>query len=257
MTTLCLGSVKGAPGVTTAALFLGAAWAAQREVLLAEMDPAGGDLACWWGVRPTPGLASLAAATRREQTPEIIRVHSRELFAGMSVLLGPPAAEQAEAALQVDALHEALTRRAVCDVVADCGRLDARSPALPMVAAADVLLVIVRPIPSDLAHVSARLPALRAMARDVALLLAGEGRFPADEVADVLEVDVLGVLPHDRHSANDARSGGALPSLSPLMRATRSLVRALATRLELDLGAPKARALKTYPMTSAEALRCT
>jgi hypothetical protein len=111
MTMLCLGSVKGAPGVTTAAL-----WAAQREVILAEMDPAGGDLACWWGVRPTPGLASLAAATRREQTPEIIRVHSRELFAGMSVLLGPPAAEQAEAALQVDALHDALTRRAACDV---------------------------------------------------------------------------------------------------------------------------------------------
>jgi hypothetical protein len=126
-----------------------------------------------------------------------------------------------------------------------------------MVAAADVLLVMVRPIPSDLAHVSARLPALRTTARDVVLLLAGEGRFPADEVADVLEVDVLGVMPHDRRSATDARSGGALPSLSPLMRAARSLVRDLAARLELDPPAPKARPITTYPMSSAEALRCT
>src|SRR3982074_1468642 len=42
MALIAIASDKGAPGVTTAALALAAVW--PRPVLLAECDPAGGDL---------------------------------------------------------------------------------------------------------------------------------------------------------------------------------------------------------------------
>jgi len=41
---IAVAADKGAPGVTTACIALAAVW--PRQVLLAECDPAGGDLAC-------------------------------------------------------------------------------------------------------------------------------------------------------------------------------------------------------------------
>ncbi len=59
MTVVALASVKGSPGVTTAALAMAARWPAGRKVLLVEADPFGGDLAPRYGATVTGGLASL------------------------------------------------------------------------------------------------------------------------------------------------------------------------------------------------------
>jgi MinD-like ATPase involved in chromosome partitioning or flagellar assembly len=72
MSVLALASAKGAPGVTTAAVALGAVW--PRRVLLVEGDPAGGDLAARFHLPPEPNLVSLGMVARRGQlTPEEVR----------------------------------------------------------------------------------------------------------------------------------------------------------------------------------------
>ncbi|HSS91257.1 MAG TPA: hypothetical protein VLL69_18210, partial [Streptosporangiaceae bacterium] len=74
MALVAVASDKGAPGVTTASVVLAAVW--PRPVLLAECDPAGGDLryrfraADGGGLDPGRGLLSLAVAARRGLRPE-------------------------------------------------------------------------------------------------------------------------------------------------------------------------------------------
>ena len=66
MALVAVASGKGAPGVTTASVVLAAVW--PRPVLMAECDPAGGDLvyrfpaADGGRLEPGRGLLSLAAA---------------------------------------------------------------------------------------------------------------------------------------------------------------------------------------------------
>src|SRR3954463_12043197 len=62
---IALCSAKGAPGVTTSGLALTLAW--PRPVLLAELDPAGGDVLAGYGRGESSagGLADLELAARR------------------------------------------------------------------------------------------------------------------------------------------------------------------------------------------------
>ena len=67
MALLPLCSVKGAPGVTTAACALGAVWPERRPTpIVVECDPAGGDLAARFGLEVTRGVVSLTVALERE-----------------------------------------------------------------------------------------------------------------------------------------------------------------------------------------------
>ena len=59
---IALCSVKGAPGVTTSALALALSW--PRPVVLAELDPAGGDVLPGYG-RGEPFAGGLADLERR------------------------------------------------------------------------------------------------------------------------------------------------------------------------------------------------
>ena len=60
MGIVTLGSFRSA-AVTTSALAICRTWPDERAVLLAEVDPSGGMLAARIGLRPEPGLQSLAA----------------------------------------------------------------------------------------------------------------------------------------------------------------------------------------------------
>ena len=68
MALIAIAADKGSPGVTTTSVALAAVW--PRRVLLAEADPAGGDLVyrsagAHGGVlNPNSGLLSLAATAR-------------------------------------------------------------------------------------------------------------------------------------------------------------------------------------------------
>lgn len=99
MALIVFAADKGAPGVTTAAVAIAAVW--PRPVLLAECDPAGGDLVYRLPaedggmLNPARGLLSLAATARRGLRAEQVWEHTQRLAGGLDVLVGLANAEQA------------------------------------------------------------------------------------------------------------------------------------------------------------------
>jgi MinD-like ATPase involved in chromosome partitioning or flagellar assembly len=239
---IALASVKGSPGVTTTGLALAGAWPGQERRLLLEADPAGGDLAAWLGLPPAPGLPGLAAAARHDHDSGVAWEHARDLGGGLHLVAGPPGAEQAGAcltALAGDGSPLLAALAATADVtIADCGRLDPASPALSIAAAADLVLVMVRPRVSDLSHLALRADGLSQAGARLALLLApGPGRrpaeasYPAAEIAATLDIPVQGTMPADPGGAAAliaGRADMARVRRAPLARAAAALAAALA-----------------------------
>ncbi|MGH8919505.1 MAG: chromosome partitioning protein, partial [Actinomycetes bacterium] len=85
-------------------------------------------------------------------------------------------------------------------VIADCGRVDAGSAAMPIVRAADVMVLLSRAHADDLAHVASRLHIIGRWSAHPELLLVGEG-YSTTEVARELGVPAMGRIPEDRHGA--------------------------------------------------------
>src|SRR5689334_12733244 len=98
MTTFAFGSVRSC-GVTTTTAALADAWPDDRRRLVVEVDPAGGTLAAQFGLKPEPGLVSLAAAARRRTDPELLWEHCQQIADGVDVLVGPPSMAQLQTAL--------------------------------------------------------------------------------------------------------------------------------------------------------------
>jgi hypothetical protein len=205
VTVVALVSVKGSPGVTTAALALAARWPAGRKVLLVEADPFGGDLAPRYGATVTGGLASLLAAARRELTPEAVWDHVHELPGGLAVLFGLSGVRQAAANENVWPAIATALAGLDGDVVVDAGRL------LPqfaggvgaILAEADALIVLCGSTLEAIVHLHNALPAIAAERRGRQLLIVPTGTFGycADDIATTLEVDVGPTIPDDRAAA--------------------------------------------------------
>ena len=232
MTLVAIGSVKGSPGATTAAVAFGACWPADRRVVVVEADPAGGDVAARFGLAPEPGLVSLASATRRSASPDALWAHTQELPGRLAVVVGPASAKQARAALAM--LVPAVTIRwgeLSAGVVVDCGRLDPGSPCLDLLAQADLAVVVVRPGLADLHHLASRVADLRSRCASLTVVLCGAGPYGANEVSDAVGAEVVGVIPWDPSGAG--LLGGTPGSArglarTPLMRAARQIVAQLA-----------------------------
>jgi len=228
MTSVAIGSIKASPGATTVALALATVWPSPRRVLLADLDPAGGDVALRFGLPAEPNVATLAAA-RGELWPQHVLEHCQRLPGGLDVLASSPRGRRVvQAALaQLDAarLVAALDKPAGVDVVADLGRLDPDSAALPAASAATVTLLVARPTATEISHAHRALSEISRVARRVAVLLVGERPYSAAEVAAALSVEVR-ALPVDRSAAaalsGDARWPRRLDRL-PLLRALRQL----------------------------------
>lgn len=174
MALIALAADKGAPGVTTTAVALAALW--PRRVLLAEADPAGGDLvyrSTADGGRPldpTTGILSLAATARRGLAAEQLWDHAQRLSGGLDVIVGLASSEQATGLTgQWGALGRAFAelarsphQEAAADVLADLGRLEAQSAANGLLPHAALLLLVTRTQPEHIAHVRDRAAALHA-----------------------------------------------------------------------------------------------
>jgi MinD-like ATPase involved in chromosome partitioning or flagellar assembly len=248
---IAVGSVKGSPGATTFALALTAQWPGSGPRVLAELDPSGGDIAARFALSLSPGLVSLVAAARASTPAEsgIDRLmrHTQELPGGLPVLVAPPGAEQARAALT--ALSSSASdgyetvRRAVgagdpsAVVVIDVGRLDPDSPSVALLAAADQVLLVARASADDLAHVAGRVETINRWTARVGLLLVGDGYTDA-EVAREVELPVLARIPTDRAGAATL-SGHAPVRPRPFARTTLSRAAAqIATLLATDREPP-------------------
>jgi hypothetical protein len=237
--TVC--SLKGSPGVTTFCVALPAHWPAQDRCLLLECDPSGGDLATRFSLASSPGLVSLAAAARRGSEPEMFWQHTQELPGGLPVVAAPPGADHALAALVALAPNSSASVSALrmaagatdMTVIADCGRVDPTSAALPVVQSADAVMVLTRAHADDLAHVATRLTAVSRWSPRPALLLVGDG-YSTAEVSRELDVPIFGRVPEDGPGAavlrGHRRSQGRL-SRSPLGHAAGTVARALLSNL--------------------------
>lgn len=230
MTVVALGSVKGAPGVTTTALALASVWPAARGVVVAEADPDGGVLAARRDLRLEPGVVTLASAVRRGSG--VISPHTQSAGTGVRVIAAPPSAEQVRAALGLagDRLWDAFAQL-TDDVLVDCGRLTAASPVLAAARRADVTVLLIRPRLEDVAVLRERVPTLRRAGIDPRVLLMRDGPYHADEVTGAVDAPVLGAVPDDRRTADalDGRSARAPSPRSPLLRSARQIAERLVT----------------------------
>jgi hypothetical protein len=244
MAYVAFASAKASPGVTTTITALAATWPRDCDLLVAELDPAGGDLGVRFDLATEPGLVTLAAAGRRQLDRPTFAGHTQPLpFAGRPgtdddaegavrrVLVGPVAADQAGAALA--ALRGGLPgvlSSLDADVLVDCGRLDPGSAVHDVVTEADLLVVVARPVVAEVHHLAARLSGLRPKA--LSLLLIGDRPYSVAEVADAVGANPLGVLPVDDRAAaalTVGRSDGArVLRRSRLLRDARAVAEGLA-----------------------------
>jgi MinD-like ATPase involved in chromosome partitioning or flagellar assembly len=235
---IAFASAKSSPGVTTTIAALAASWPAHRHLHIVELDPAGGDLVVRFELAPEPGLVTLAATGRRDLRLDTYLAHTQPLPASSGadrperrILVAPVAAEQASAALA--ALRFGLPNvlgTAHADVLVDCGRLDPSSPAHEFAVEADLLVVVTRPIVSEIHHLAARLASLKP--RAVSLLLVGDRPYGVTDVAEVVGATPLGTLPTDDRAAEALTLGHphALRVLrrSRLLRDARAVAEGLA-----------------------------
>ncbi len=159
---VALASAKGSPGVTTTAVALGSVWPA--DVLVADMDPAGGDLALRLRapeerpLDPERGLSSRAAAARRGLEAGEVAAHAQRTDGGLDVLAGVSSPDQVTGIGPVwPAVATALREFPGVDVLADCGRVVPGTPVMPVLTAADAVLLFVRPYVEAYAHLRERL----------------------------------------------------------------------------------------------------
>ncbi len=222
MALIAIASDKGAPGVTTAALALAAVW--PRPVLLAECDPAGGDLvyrfpaASGGHLDPRRGLLSLAVVARRGMQPHQVWEHAQKLHGGLDVLAGVTNAEQgAGLSLLWGPIGKVLASLPQADVIADCGRLGADGPLYDLLAEATTVVLVTRVQVADVIRLRDRSVAFAAAAQSrgrrgfgVAVVVVADHkklRAALGEVQQVLgqahaPATVLGGIAHDSKGAD-------------------------------------------------------
>lgn len=253
MSLLALCSVKAAPGVTTAAVAVGAVWPPERQVLVAELDPTGGDLVPRFTLPAEPGLLSLAAALRRSRGEQLVWRHCQRLQGGLAVLTAPPGSGPVSSALAAPGVMEALAEMGA-DVIADCGRFSAGSPARVVLRQAALTVLVARPVVAEVEHLAADIPAIADDCCRLGLILVGPGDYPAGEVAAALGLELLGVLPRDPRGAawlSGAPVKGWALRRAALVRSAWPLARTLATRLPEATDQAPARPAQHVPGTAA------
>ncbi len=235
-----LAADKGAPGVTTAATALAAVW--PRPVLLAECDPAGGDLAYRLpaldgGVlNPGKGLLTLGAVARRGLRPVQIHEHTQKIVGGLDVLVGLTHGEQATGLGWLwGPLGKTFATMPDADVLADCGRLGAHPQLADLIAEAGMLVLFTRASLDHVAHLRERITLTKAETTGVVVIAdPRQYRASIDEVRRILGpgVDFVHGLAYDPKGAELLRGqwGGRLDR-SLLIRTARELAGRLHGRL--------------------------
>jgi hypothetical protein len=256
MSMYALVSPGGSAGATTTALALTLTW--PRPVILAECDPAGGDILAGLfagHLRAPRGLLGVAFEAGRGAVVMSAGVGghlapldgsgSRMFLAGLS---DPRQAPGLAPAWPVIARTLASQP---CDIIADCGRLDAGDgQPSSVVARAELVAMVIRP---SLRQIAAARPRIEMLAHlrngleHVGLLLVGDkGHSPA-EISRTLGVRVLARIPSDPRTAAVLSDGiGRRSSLDdrPLLRAAKTAGQALieAAAGVADVGSDRASA---------------
>jgi len=205
-----LVSAGGSPGVTTAALALALSWPA--PVMVAECDPGGGSvLAGALGGHLPGGFALVEHAIEAGRNPaaaaaslagQLVPLDTDKTRMVLPGLTDPRQAIGLASAWPAVAATFAAQQ---CDVIADCGRLDA-GPGQPnaILAAARTVALVLRPTLRQVWSARPRVDILRQLTGGndrLALLLTGPGTHSVRDVAHALGLPVAAVLPDDTRSA--------------------------------------------------------
>lgn len=238
MAVVALCSAAGSPGVTTTSLGMALLW--PRPVLLIEADPTGGSgiLAGYFrGIRPyDKGLIELALSA--DDVAEILPRMAQPIGSSSAAFIpGPRAHTQAPALTGLwPPLMTALQdlESTGQDVIVDCGRLGLAGWPEPVLAGADLALMLCR----------TQLPAIAA-ARSWAetagrghpgwtnpgVILMGEGQpYSGNEVSHVLGLPVHAVVADDPEPAAVLHRGVTIPDRfdrSPLVRSLHAAISAI------------------------------
>jgi hypothetical protein len=229
MALIVLCSAKGSPGVTVTALAFTLTW--NRRVILAECDPAGGDIGAGYlrEVRlDGHGLGRLTASLARRRLAEDLWTQLVDLApaerTAMTRLMLPGLSDPAQAVPWAERrtpgqpsgweqlatlLRSTEGGNTGYDVIVDYGRLSTANAPTPLLAVADAVLLVLRPT----------LPAVRAAAVAVAglavpggapvgLVTVGEGTYGSKELALELRTPVVAAMLDDPRTANVLSNGG-------------------------------------------------
>jgi hypothetical protein len=221
-----LAAAKGSPGVTTSAVVLAGIW--PGAPILADLDPAGGDVALRYRdqsggpLDPDRGLLSLGAAVRRGNSEVQLADHVQQISGGLEVLVGVSSPGQVQG-LGPTWQHLAKSLRSVPgrDVIADCGRLMPGSATVPVLQSADAVLMLARPTLEGLSHLRElirglaeilRLGSYDAVPVGVALITSYRDARTVGSVQSILDqaglqASVLGLLAEDDRAATAVRNG--------------------------------------------------
>ena len=252
MVSVALLSGKGSPGCTTAALALSTAWPSVHEgrrILIAECDPAGGDIASGYlraSLDGSRGLAALAVhraadpvAAVWEQVLALDDDGRRLLLPGLTDPRQAIGLGSAWSNLAV-AIEDLASQDPPIDVVVDLGRMRTAHDPVLVRQAVDLVVLVTRSTLS--AIVAARAAAAELAAdertpRTVCLVVGGGRPYSAAEISEAIGLPVIGVLPYDAPSAAAFCSGavaGRRLSRLPLLRAAGGLAAdLLAERVEV------------------------
>jgi hypothetical protein len=234
-------SGKAAPGVTTSTWALALSW--PGNVLVADCDPAGGDMAAGLlagRVSADRGLLSWSTAARRGvpamTAASMLAAHGVELpeQRGVWFVPGFTGARQGYSftAEVWDRLSMALERTSSAigrDALVDSGRIVGDGSNWPVLRAADRVLVAVRPSVRSVLAAHGVVRRLRSELGDLAkvsALIVGDGPYSPNEVAAALDLSMVGHFPTDRQAAA-ALSEGAILGTKALQRS--ALLKAAAT----------------------------
>lgn len=230
---VAVGSVKGAPGATTAALALAAAWPVRGDgaALLVEADGSGGSLRAWCGSgsdEAGTGLVGLAAAVRHRSraVPDGgLGSYADGLACGVRAVRAPAAGPQAAAAVEVlgqerfAVLHEDTPGVGV--VVVDAGRLAASGSVVT--GAPDVLVLVSRGGVDAMGHVAGRIEQLQAGVPVLDLLIVGPSPYEPAEVEAAFGVGRVHAWPWDPAGVRGLVEGRSGWRRARLPRAARAL----------------------------------
>ncbi|MCW7988212.1 hypothetical protein XF35_23890 [Streptomyces platensis subsp. clarensis] len=237
-----VGSVTGAPGVTTTALALAAAWPQEADggvrPVVVEADGSGGDLMMRFGLPAAPSLLDVAAAAGKPQPGSLLGAVG-ELPFGVRVVVAVPGRRPCTEAVRLLATEGG--RRVLLGAedeqgtaLLDAGRLG--DDVEPLLRAADHVVLVTRGGAEPLTHVSTYRLDAEAFAGRLTLAIVGPCPYPKDEIAASLGMDRVVFLPWDAKAVaamNRPRRGVLRTTgfrVSPLMAAARTLARQLADR---------------------------
>lgn len=222
-------------GVSTTALVLAAAWQGRQPVIVVEADPRGGQFARHCGGDPQRGLASLTSAAGQDGriAAADLAEHLQRHPAGVTYLAAPEDPAQVSAVLA----HPIRLRKSGpghfeqwCRdlvVIADCGLATQGSPAAPLLAGADLVLVVV-PAPATASpSLEQRIQDLVRWSPRLGLVIIGEAATGGE-----LGAEVVGRLPHRESLAAELTHGQVPRDASDFGGACRGLVSALRACIE-------------------------